>query len=237
MRDNFRMRVSMGRLSPQGSMMVFESPVVGTSIPRGCSGRATTINDENRPVEVQTFRTPDPRKAVPGGDEAALLDRLRPPAVSHDRLSSSPPRRNSTSTPATRSRPPTTSTPPANGSARSTIRSSIPSCTARPTSAAAARPLRRCPSSACPPHRRRSPPAPSTTALSSHRRRLEETLADSVRVTAADLSDSRVDDAERLAVTAMAPLAIADPLRSQSATLSSSTKTPASGPLSMSPGG
>ena len=91
MRDNFRMRISMGRLSPQGSMMMWESPAVGTSIPRGCRGRATTINDHNRPVEIQTYRTPDPRKTAPGSDEADLLARLRPKAARHERLLIVPP--------------------------------------------------------------------------------------------------------------------------------------------------
>jgi hypothetical protein len=85
-RDNFRMRISMGRLSPQGAMMMWESPIVGTSIPRACRGRATTINDHNRPVEIQTYRTPDPRKTAPGSDEADLLDRLRPECAQHERL-------------------------------------------------------------------------------------------------------------------------------------------------------
>ena len=92
MRDNFRMRVSMGRLSPQGAMMMWESPTTGTSIPRGCRGRATTINDDNRAVEIQTYRTPDPRKTLPGSDEAKLLDQLRPTKVVHDRLLIVPPR-------------------------------------------------------------------------------------------------------------------------------------------------
>ncbi|SDY85967.1 FtsK/SpoIIIE family protein [Modestobacter sp. DSM 44400] len=92
MRDNFRMRVSMGRLSPQGAMMMWESPTIGTSIPRGCRGRATTINDDNRAVEIQTYRTPDPRKTLPGSDEARLLDQLRPTRVVHDRLLIVPPR-------------------------------------------------------------------------------------------------------------------------------------------------
>ncbi len=86
MRDNFRMRVSMGRLSPQGAMMMWENPAVGTSIPRGCRGRATTINPDNVPVEVQTYRTPDPRKVKPGSSEAELLEQLRPPVVRHERL-------------------------------------------------------------------------------------------------------------------------------------------------------
>jgi hypothetical protein len=91
MRDNFRMRVSMGRLSPQGAMMMWESPATGTSIPRGCRGRATTINDANRPVEIQTYRTPDPRKTDPGSDEERLLQRLRPVPARHERLLILPP--------------------------------------------------------------------------------------------------------------------------------------------------
>lgn len=86
MRDNFRMRISMGRLSPQGAMMMWENPAVGTSIPRGCRGRATSVNPENVPVEIQTYRTPDPRKVTPGTFEADLLDQLRPPTVRHERL-------------------------------------------------------------------------------------------------------------------------------------------------------
>jgi hypothetical protein len=91
MRDNFRMRISMGRLSPQGAMMMWESPSIGISIPRGCRGRATSVNDENRPVEIQTYRTPDPRKASPGSAEAELLGQLRPEVSRHDRLLIVPP--------------------------------------------------------------------------------------------------------------------------------------------------
>lgn len=86
MRDNFRMRVSMGPLSPQGAMMLWENPSVGTTIPRGLRGRATTVNDQNKPVEVQCFYTPDPRKAVPGTPEYELLEKLRPPRTKHQRL-------------------------------------------------------------------------------------------------------------------------------------------------------
>ena len=40
MRDNFGARVSMGRLSPQGAMMMWENPTVGVSLPRAVTGRA-----------------------------------------------------------------------------------------------------------------------------------------------------------------------------------------------------
>lgn len=86
MRDNFRMRTSMGPLSPQGAMMLWENPSVGTTIPRGLRGRATTVNDQNVPVEVQSHYTPDPRKVVPGTEDYELIEKLRPPKVKHKRL-------------------------------------------------------------------------------------------------------------------------------------------------------
>ena len=86
MRDNFRQRVSMGRLSPQGAMMMWESATTGVGIPRGCRGRATSVNDHNQAVEIQTYFTPDPRKTAPDTEDAAVLDRLRPLEVRHERL-------------------------------------------------------------------------------------------------------------------------------------------------------
>jgi len=90
MRDNFRMRISMGRLSAQGAMMMWMDPNTGTTVPRNVRGRATTINDDNRPVEVQTFFVPDPRRARRRQDPEALaqLEALQPdPQLHrHDRL-------------------------------------------------------------------------------------------------------------------------------------------------------
>ena len=93
MRDNFRARISMGRLSPQGAMMMWQDPVTGTTIPRGCRGRATTINDQNRAIEIQSYRVPDPRKAerLQLHDELDLLARLRPAVSRHERLLIVPP--------------------------------------------------------------------------------------------------------------------------------------------------
>ena len=80
MRDNFRARISMGRLSPQGAMMMYQDPNIGTTVPRGCRGRATTIDENNRPVEIQTYFVPDPRKARRRDDveQLQLLDSLMP---------------------------------------------------------------------------------------------------------------------------------------------------------------
>lgn len=80
MRDNFRCRASTGRLSPQAAMMMFQDPHIGTTVPRNCRGRATTIDINNRPIEIQTYWVPDPRRARSRNDGEALahLDTLRP---------------------------------------------------------------------------------------------------------------------------------------------------------------
>lgn len=86
MRDNFRCRISMGRLSIQGAMMMWQDPTVGVTIPRGKRGRATTIDEDNRPVEIQGYRCPDPHDDTITPDQQQLLERLRPVEVRHDRL-------------------------------------------------------------------------------------------------------------------------------------------------------
>lgn len=62
MRDNFGARLSLGRLSPQGAMMMWDSPAIGVAIPRNKRGRGVTLNADSLPVEVQTYYTPDPAK-------------------------------------------------------------------------------------------------------------------------------------------------------------------------------
>lgn len=92
MRDNFRMRISMGRLSPQAAMMMFQDHSIGTTVPRGCRGRGTTISDDNRPIEIQTFYMPDPRKVHdPDSQEGQMLTQARPPAEIHEPLVIVPP--------------------------------------------------------------------------------------------------------------------------------------------------
>lgn len=63
MRDNFDTRISMGRLSPQGAIMMWDSPHYGVAVPRSKRGRGTAITSEERISEVQTYWTPDPRRA------------------------------------------------------------------------------------------------------------------------------------------------------------------------------
>lgn len=90
MRDNFGQRISMGRLSPQGAMMMWENPAVGVSLPRACTGRATATHEDGRPVEVQCYRFPDPA-AEEGSDEQQLLAAIRPAESRHPRLVIVPP--------------------------------------------------------------------------------------------------------------------------------------------------
>ncbi len=80
--------MSLGRLSPQGAMMMFEAPYIGVSVPCGVPGRGTAVDDDDVPVEVQGFWTPDPRRAEKKGvvEDLAILDRLRPATTTHPRL-------------------------------------------------------------------------------------------------------------------------------------------------------
>lgn len=90
MRDNLGMRISVGRLSPQGAQMMWEHPAVGVTLPRGKRGRAIAMSDNGFPVEMQCFRTPDPAKAT-HDVELQLLERLRPAHSEQERLLIVPP--------------------------------------------------------------------------------------------------------------------------------------------------
>ncbi|GAB4590090.1 FtsK/SpoIIIE domain-containing protein [Nocardia sp. IFM 10818] len=85
-RDSLRMRVSLGPLSPQGAIMLWNNPATGTSIPRGLRGRATAVTESGEVVEVQCFYTPDPRRTPTTSPGHAVLQRLRPAHPVHDRL-------------------------------------------------------------------------------------------------------------------------------------------------------
>lgn len=88
MRDNFGTRISLGPLSPQGAMMMWENPHLGVSLPRGIAGRATAVSDDSRPLEVQAYWTPDPRRAAHAAHQADLdlLEQLTPARGSHPPL-------------------------------------------------------------------------------------------------------------------------------------------------------
>lgn len=86
MRDNFGARLSLGRLSPQGANMMWDSFAIGVAIPRNQRGRGVALNDQSNPVEVQTFYTPDPAKLLDENVEGwAQLEQLKPAAVNYPR--------------------------------------------------------------------------------------------------------------------------------------------------------
>jgi S-DNA-T family DNA segregation ATPase FtsK/SpoIIIE len=85
MRDNLGQRMSLGRLSPNGALMMWEDASVGVSIPRGLVGRGTTTGVDGHPVEAQAYRFPD-IDAPAGSQESALLEQLRPSRTVHERL-------------------------------------------------------------------------------------------------------------------------------------------------------
>lgn len=89
MRDNFGFRISLGRLSPQGALMMWENPSVGVTLPRACTGRAIATHLDGKPVEVQCYRFPDMHAA--DGEERALLERTRPASSRWPRLLIVPP--------------------------------------------------------------------------------------------------------------------------------------------------
>lgn len=83
-RDNFDSRLSLGRLSADGSRMMWGSSI-GTSLP-GVRGRAIACTSEDRACEIQTYWVPDPRRSQDDPAERAVLDRLRPGHAEYGRL-------------------------------------------------------------------------------------------------------------------------------------------------------
>lgn len=77
MRDNFAWRFSLGRLGPQGANMMWESFVIGVTLPRKTRGRGVTLNADGEPVEALALYTPDPGEALPP-ERQKQLDALRP---------------------------------------------------------------------------------------------------------------------------------------------------------------
>lgn len=88
MRDNFATRISLGRLSPQGAQMMWDQAWIGVSVPKGIPGRATAVSDDDRPLEVQAYWTPDPRRAIhhQHADDLQLLTDLLPAEEQHPKL-------------------------------------------------------------------------------------------------------------------------------------------------------
>lgn len=84
-RSNFGQRMSVGRIDPQGAIMMWDSPTVGVTIPRGARQRATATNADGRPVEVQAYRFPS-MTAPADSEQGRLREALRPKTNRHPRL-------------------------------------------------------------------------------------------------------------------------------------------------------
>lgn len=85
MRDNFGFRVSLGKLSPEGAKMMWQSFVTGTTVPVNAKGRGMARNKLGTPVELQTYWTPDPEQTDPENPaewafetDLQLVENLRP---------------------------------------------------------------------------------------------------------------------------------------------------------------
>lgn len=89
-RTNFGQRISVGRMDPQGAMMMWDNPGTGTTIPRGARQRSMATNDDGVPVEVQCYRFPS-MTAPEDSDEGRMLQALRPTRTRHPRLLILPP--------------------------------------------------------------------------------------------------------------------------------------------------
>lgn len=82
-RDQFGARMSMGRLSGEAARMMWGAHHIGVSVPLLTPGRGTSVDAAGRPVECQSYWSPDPSTA----DEAAveILAKLRPHETTHER--------------------------------------------------------------------------------------------------------------------------------------------------------
>lgn len=68
MRSNFGARYSVGRLDPQGAIMMWENAAVGTTVPRSKKGRGFATTLDGDVVETQFIYAPNPYIPAPGYD-------------------------------------------------------------------------------------------------------------------------------------------------------------------------
>ncbi|MFT4284350.1 MAG: FtsK/SpoIIIE domain-containing protein [Protaetiibacter sp.] len=90
MRDNFNFRVSLGRLSPDGAKMMWDSFSTGVTIPPFAIGRGIAHNEHGEPVEIQAYWTPDPYQTAPDNPavwvtpgDLNVVERLTPKVTLH----------------------------------------------------------------------------------------------------------------------------------------------------------
>ncbi|RFZ07577.1 DNA translocase FtsK [Mycobacterium marinum] len=83
-KDNFTMRVSLGKLSSVAAQMIHNDANAGRTIPIGIRGRGTALSSAGVPTEVQTFYVPD--LDDPGNEEEQrIVEELRPAVSLYER--------------------------------------------------------------------------------------------------------------------------------------------------------
>lgn len=90
-RAGFRERAALGRLTADGSMLMWRSSSVGVATPRNYPGRGTGVAPDGTGVEIQAYQSPDPAQPADDSEPARLLQRLRPGRARHERLLMVPP--------------------------------------------------------------------------------------------------------------------------------------------------
>ncbi|MFV8142321.1 FtsK/SpoIIIE domain-containing protein [Mycolicibacterium senegalense] len=93
-KDNFTMRLSLGRLSTQAAIMIHNDAYAGRTVPLGIRGRGTALNKIGVPTEVQSFYVPDPEAPTFSDDDRRILAELRPPVRLYERGIIMPPQTN-----------------------------------------------------------------------------------------------------------------------------------------------
>ncbi|MBN6778842.1 hypothetical protein JRG19_09905 [Pseudoclavibacter alba] len=80
MRDNFGCRTSLGRLSPDGAKMMWDSTAIG--VVRTPKGQGVGLDDNGEPVSILCHYTPDPGKVeADEHEDLAALQAMRPTDV------------------------------------------------------------------------------------------------------------------------------------------------------------
>jgi len=83
-KDNFTMRVSLGKLSTQAAIMIHGNAYAGRTVPLGIRGRGTALNRAGQATEIQAYYTPDPAEPA-DAIETDVLASLRPPVALYER--------------------------------------------------------------------------------------------------------------------------------------------------------
>lgn len=89
MRENFSMRMALGRVSPDQSQMMWSNQFTGVAMPAKTRGRGFAVNADGDPAEMLALWTPDPRRAR-SAEDLEILAQLRPSVNQFPRMQFTP---------------------------------------------------------------------------------------------------------------------------------------------------